>query len=93
MSQSHEPSYYEIALTNRQVLVVFVVLLVCIVAAFFSGVWVGQKDSLPVPGPALAEADSGPRDSRPRSEYDSTVPTHSLSGAEKYFMPRSDAQA
>lgn len=43
MSQSHEPSYYEIALTNRQVLVVFVVLLICVVAAFFSGVWIGQQ--------------------------------------------------
>lgn len=37
-----EPSYYEIALTGRQVLVAFVVLLVCLVAAFFSGVWVGS---------------------------------------------------
>lgn len=45
MSQTHEPSYYEIALTNRQVLIVFVVLLICVVAAFFSGVWVGQRDA------------------------------------------------
>lgn len=45
MSQSHEPSYYEIALTNRQVLIVFVVLLVCVVVAFFSGVWVGKRDA------------------------------------------------
>ena len=43
MSQSHEPSYYEIALTNRQVLVVFVVLLICVVASFFSGVWIGRR--------------------------------------------------
>jgi cell division septation protein DedD len=45
LSHSHEPSYYEIALTNRQVLIVFVVLLICVVAAFFSGVWVGQRDA------------------------------------------------
>lgn len=45
MTHSHEPSYYEIALTNKQVLIVFVVLLICIVAAFFSGVWVGRKES------------------------------------------------
>ncbi len=38
----HEPSYYEIALTNRQVVVAFVVLLVCLLAAFFSGVWIGR---------------------------------------------------
>ena len=43
MSDSHEPSYYEIALTNRQVVVAFVILLVCLIAAFFSGVWVGRE--------------------------------------------------
>ncbi len=44
MSESHEPSYYEIALTNRQVVVAFVILLVCLIAAFFSGVWVGREN-------------------------------------------------
>lgn len=43
MSESNEPSYYEIALTNRQVLVAFVVILGCVLAAFLSGVWVGHK--------------------------------------------------
>jgi cell division septation protein DedD len=38
----HEPSYYEIALTNRQVVVAFVILLACLLAAFFSGVWIGR---------------------------------------------------
>jgi cell division protein FtsN len=42
VSDQYEPSYYEIALTGRQVLVAFVVLLVCLVAAFFSGVWIGS---------------------------------------------------
>jgi DedD protein len=42
VSNSHEPSYYEIALTNRQVVVAFVVLLACLLTAFFSGVWVGR---------------------------------------------------
>jgi DedD protein len=42
---SHEPSYYEIALTNRQVVVAFVILLTCVVAAFFSGVWIGRESS------------------------------------------------
>jgi cell division septation protein DedD len=40
---AHEPSYYEIALTNRQVVVAFVILLVCVVAAFLSGVWIGRE--------------------------------------------------
>jgi cell division septation protein DedD len=42
VSDQYEPSYYEIALTGRQVLVAFVILLVCMVAAFFSGVWIGR---------------------------------------------------
>jgi cell division septation protein DedD len=42
VNESHEPSYYEIALTHRQVLVAFVVLLIALVAAFFTGVWVGK---------------------------------------------------
>jgi DedD protein len=42
VSDVHEQSYYEIALTNRQVLVAFVILLSCVLAAFFAGVWVGR---------------------------------------------------
>lgn len=44
MSESAEHYYYEIALTNRQVLVSFVVLLCCILTAFAMGVWVGRMD-------------------------------------------------
>jgi cell division septation protein DedD len=44
LSPDHESSYYEIALTNRQVLTIFVVLLTCLVAAFLSGVWIGRRD-------------------------------------------------
>jgi hypothetical protein len=43
VSNSHEPSYYEIALTNRQVIVAFVILLLCLISAFFSGVWIGRE--------------------------------------------------
>ncbi|MFY9825398.1 MAG: hypothetical protein WAM82_28740, partial [Thermoanaerobaculia bacterium] len=46
MSEPHEPSYYEIALTNRQVVVAFVVLLVCLLSAFFSGVWIGRESTV-----------------------------------------------
>lgn len=55
MSQSNEPSYYEIALTNRQVLMVFVVLLVCVVIAFISGVWVGRGADSDLPTTGVAE--------------------------------------
>jgi cell division septation protein DedD len=42
---AHEPSYYEIALTNRQVVVAFVILLTCVVAAFLAGVWIGRESA------------------------------------------------
>jgi cell division protein FtsN len=43
LSDSQESSYYEIALSNRQVLIMFVGLLSCMVVAFLSGVWVGNN--------------------------------------------------
>lgn len=46
MANSHEPSYYEIALTNRQVVVAFVILLICVLCAFFSGVYIGREGTL-----------------------------------------------
>jgi cell division septation protein DedD len=46
VANSHEPSYYEIALTNRQVVVAFALLLVCLVTAFFSGVYIGREGTL-----------------------------------------------
>ncbi len=49
MSETNEPSYYEIALTNRQVLVSFVILLSCVLAAFVSGVWVGREGTTTTP--------------------------------------------
>lgn len=58
MAESHEPSYYEIALTNRQVIVAFVVLLVCLLSAFFSGVWIGRESN--APNQQLASASQPP---------------------------------
>ena len=55
MSESQESSYYEIALSNRQVLIMFVILLSCMVVAFLSGVWVANKGPLEVQS-QLAEA-------------------------------------
>jgi hypothetical protein len=45
VTEPREPSYYEIALTNRQVVVAFVILLVCLLSAFFSGVWIGREST------------------------------------------------
>ncbi len=55
-SESHEPSYYEVALTNRQVLIAFVVLLTSIVTAFLSGVWIGRGGSSSASGPPAISA-------------------------------------
>jgi cell division septation protein DedD len=44
---SREPSYYEIALTHRQVVVFFVLVLACLMAAFLLGVWVGEGGDRP----------------------------------------------
>ena len=60
-SESHEPSYYEVALTNRQVLIAFVVLLTSIIAAFLSGVWIGRGGSSPArPTAGITEAAVAP---------------------------------
>jgi len=55
-SESREPSYYEVALTNRQVLVAFVALLTCVLAAFLAGVWIGRGGASSSPPPAVAQA-------------------------------------
>ncbi|HEY4588989.1 MAG TPA: hypothetical protein VII86_07165, partial [Thermoanaerobaculia bacterium] len=56
MSEPHEPSYYEIALTNRQVVVAFVILLTCILGAFFSGVWIGRESTARATQEAMVRA-------------------------------------
>jgi cell division septation protein DedD len=42
MSDTREASWYEIALTHSQIVKIFVGLLVCLVGAFFSGLWIGR---------------------------------------------------
>lgn len=71
MSETSEPSYYEIALTQRQVLVSFVVLLICVLAAFVSGVWVGRKGAgtAPVGGDQLASSEVVPSDFEQLDEF------------------------
>ncbi|MCH9652141.1 MAG: SPOR domain-containing protein [Deltaproteobacteria bacterium] len=54
MHEPDEASYYEIALTNRQVLVAFVILLVCMLSAFFAGLWAGRGGQLAVPPDPMA---------------------------------------
>jgi|CXWL01.1.fsa_nt_gi cell division septation protein DedD len=60
-----EPSYYEIALTSRQVLIGFVILLTSVVVAFFAGVWVGKSGSPATPPRQVARAETRPGAARP----------------------------
>jgi cell division septation protein DedD len=56
----HEPSYYEIALTNRQVVVAFVILLACLLGSFFAGVWMGRGEAgTDLQSPAERQAEAG----------------------------------
>ena len=63
MSDTREASWYEIALTHSQIVKIFVVLLLCLVGAFFSGVWIGRDAAATVqlvpPPPAAAEVADG----------------------------------
>jgi DedD protein len=43
MNDTYERSYYEIALTSTQAAVGIVLLLVCVVASFFAGMWVARQ--------------------------------------------------
>jgi DedD protein len=66
VSEPHEPSYYEIALTNRQVVVAFVILLVCLLSAFFSGVWIGREST--VRAQEQIARNAPPPESQPKKE-------------------------
>ena len=57
MNELHEETHYQLALTNRQVLTAFVVLLGCLFVAFFAGVWIGRGESSSLAGTNLAATD------------------------------------
>ncbi|HVS16269.1 MAG TPA: SPOR domain-containing protein [Thermoanaerobaculia bacterium] len=64
MSEPEDRSYYEISLTNGQVLVAFVTLLACVLGAFVSGMWVAREAMGPgaSPAPAAHAGDSADGD-------------------------------
>ena len=66
----HEPSYYEIALTNRQVVVAFVILLACLMGTFFAGVWVGGGDAPQAAAEVPAAGEQAVADEQPIEELD-----------------------
>lgn len=70
MTNSHEPSYYEIALTNRQVVVAFVILLICLVSAFFSGLWIGRESAVRAQQQIVQTGPAGPAEPQPGQELE-----------------------
>lgn len=79
----YESSYYEIALTHRQVVVSFVVLLVFVAVVFLCGVWVGKNDS-GASGDRVRQAQGA------SGAGDSDVPTN-LDAVEEYSFDQSSA--
>lgn len=75
MSDYNEPSYYEIALTNRQVMVAFVIVLGCLVVAFLAGVWVGRGPGAATVGPDDMRAEEVPLDTPAELEFFSDAET------------------
>jgi cell division septation protein DedD len=57
VSEPEDRSYYEISLTNGQVLVAFVALLACVLGAFVSGMWVAREAMGPATPPPSAHAE------------------------------------
>lgn len=57
MTETEDRSYYEISLTNGQVLVAFTVLLACVLGAFVSGMWVAREAL----GEGAERTSAGPR--------------------------------
>ncbi|MDY7092792.1 MAG: SPOR domain-containing protein [Acidobacteriota bacterium] len=92
MSEAEEPSYYEIALTNRQVLVAFTILLVCMLASFFAGLWIGRGDaqaSASPPPMEVAEADPAAADDLQEFKFFSEEGSEEGGGSDE--APQEDA--
>jgi cell division septation protein DedD len=64
-----EDSYYEIALTHRQVMWVFIVLLGCVAAAFFAGLWLGREPASEAP--LVVHAEEEPTVEEPAEDLES----------------------
>ncbi len=68
VSEHDEPSYYEVALTSRQVMAAFLLLLGCLLAAFFAGLWIG-RDSVSPPPPQTAAAEPASQEEDPLEQF------------------------
>jgi DedD protein len=68
VNESEEPSYYEVALTRRQVTVAFIVLLVCMMVSFLAGFWVA-RDGRPVPPSLVASTPNAAVEALPEYQF------------------------
>jgi cell division septation protein DedD len=57
VNDSGEATHYQIELTSRQVLAALIVLLVCLFASFFAGVWIGRNAEADQAAHELARVD------------------------------------
>lgn len=62
MNEYPEETHYQLALTNRQVLTAFVILLLCLFVAFFAGVWIGRGEGTGSAPTTVALASDNPTD-------------------------------
>lgn len=67
MNEPNEGTHYQVELTSRQVLVALVVLLICLFAAFFAGVWIGRDAGPDTAAPAVASVET---ETRPDERFD-----------------------
>jgi cell division septation protein DedD len=58
VNEPSEATHYQVELTSRQVLAALVVLLICLFAAFFAGVWIGRNAEADQAAHELASVDS-----------------------------------
>jgi cell division septation protein DedD len=61
VNEPSEATHYQIELTSRQVLTALAVLLTCLFAAFFAGVWIGRNAAAEAAAFELASAADGTR--------------------------------
>jgi cell division septation protein DedD len=80
VNESGEATHYQIELTSRQVLAALVVLLICLFASFFSGVWIGRNAEADSAANELARVDEVARGGE-RFDFFSKTGTPHAAGA------------
>ena len=80
MNDSSEATHYQVELTSRQVLGALIVLLICLFAAFFAGVWIGRNAEADSAANELARVDEVARGGERFDFFSKTGTPHAASG-------------